>query len=73
MGSGSEELSEACEVGPREFRADIRMEVERTWKGEGEPWLSVGDGEGRRWGSPKDKGKCKVTVAGGRGGVPTCL
>lgn len=50
-GSGSDKLSEACEVDPevsRGFRADLRMEVEGTWEWSGEPWLSVGDGEERR-------------------------
>lgn len=39
----------------REFRADLRIEVEGTWEGNGEPWIPVGDGgEGRE--SAKEKG-----------------
>jgi hypothetical protein len=57
-GSGTDKLSEVCEVDPevsRESRADLRIEVEGTWEGNGEPWMPVGDGgEGRE--SAKEKG-----------------
>jgi hypothetical protein len=61
-----DELLEACEVGPkvkpkvsREFRADIKVELEGTWEGEGEPWLSVGDGEGRGGNRPRIRESAK--------------